>query len=126
MMNRFLDVGDVFEVKKGMHIFTKIPEMMAYSNGDSWDLVEKDVIVDMYPFLEGFYVVTHTGNHSSGQASGYKVWAENLEKKVSINFFQSGGFICKNEPDKIVLKGKAERTWDWEIGADWKASDNGK
>lgn len=116
-----LQEGDIIELKKGMKVYTEVPNTFVYSNrkGD-FELTSTDVEIgkDFENWLEGKYVVVKTNTEGGGTGhgghdvypDGHRVFCENIEHPhIRCNFFQSGCFTAMIKDIKPI--GKAKLTW---------------
>jgi hypothetical protein len=119
MAKKFLTVGDVFLLEKGMQAYVKLPERFIYSNRrQSNTLAETNITVGEMqgPFrakydtseLIGEYVVIKTEHTGGGTGhgphdvypDGHLVHARPTKKRTKqkpISFYQSGCFNAMNE-----------------------------
>ncbi len=125
MNNRATDLlqeGDIIEIRSGDRVYTEAPAHFFYMNKKGcWDLSNGEAVVggELWGYLEGKYVVTHTafggggGNDNDRFPDGHRVYCEKLvesyESAPKLNFYQTGCFTCMI-PDRAPL-GKAEKTW---------------
>lgn len=136
IMEKFLQIGDVIDLKEGMAVYAEVPEGFIFSNRrDSMKekttakIVLGEVLdntlgktLKTNKFL-GKYVVEETtyDGGSTGYDSypdGWKVKARKLkkdgsysDKALSISFYQSGCFTAMIEPKDIQTVGKMKRTF---------------
>lgn len=120
MTNKFLQKGDVIEIEEGHRIYADVPMHFVFSNCKGcYDLTHHDIIVhDDFAYFAGKYVVIKTSTEGGGTGhgnhdvypNGHKVWCVKVDdKKVMIDFFQSGCFTAMIKDIKPV--GKAKLTW---------------
>lgn len=109
-----LHKGDVIELKKGMTVYTEIPETFAYSNRKgSFKLTTTDVEIGkgFENWLEGEYIVVETniGDGGTGHGrhdtypDGYRVFCEKTNNRdIKCNFYQSGCFTAMIKDIKAI------------------------
>lgn len=119
----FMKEGDVFEVKPGMSVQAMVPEHLVYSNRrGSWKLTPHVVNTkeNMFAYLNGKYIVTKTATDGGGSGhgshdvypDGHHIWAEKVDTREKIEFYQSGSFYHCNKGVEPI--GKGELRWIWE------------
>ncbi len=134
--DKFLLVGDVIKIEKGMKIYANIPECFVYSNRRAsrkptkHDICVGDVLdsdgksqYDTSRFI-GEYVITDTRIDGGGTGhgphdifpDGYHVTAVMLEldgsyneNRICIDFYQSGCFTAMILPNEIKPVRKMQR-----------------
>lgn len=105
MNHKFLQVGDVIELKAGHKVYTDIPEKYYYTNRpDSNELTHADVkIGGIHSHLAGEYIVYKTSQDGGGTGhgpndvypDGHHVFAESTDgSRVKVDFYQSGSFTA--------------------------------
>lgn len=117
-----LQTGDVFTLKMGMTVTSRVPAHFLYSNrvGD-WDTTDGYVTPmpnGPFDFFAGNYVVTKTAvdGGSTGHdpyPDGHHVWAQNVDnERLVIEFYQTGCFehMIRNVP--VVGRAEAQK-WSW-------------
>lgn len=137
-MTTKLEVGDVFEARKNMRVYAKIPSHFAYSNTPNdptpvmRDLTVGEIIrrrdghtLDL-GYLKGRYVVEHARSQGGGTAhgphdiypDGWHIRARKLNDDgsynplgIEIEFYQSGAFTVVNKD--VLVVGKLRRLVDF-------------
>lgn len=133
MMNKNLEVGDVFNLTKGMKVYARIPQKFIYANiteksKDANKLSKTDIVIgdkrkttknvfDSAKYI-GEYVVINTAFTGGGTGMGrndvypdghhvvakkLNVKGEYTDKGMEISFYQSGCFTAMIEPETIKV-----------------------
>jgi len=115
-----LQEGDVILIRKGMEVYTEIPQVLVYpldEQDDPWKLVQEFVKVERHlSFLVGRYIVVKTTMDGGSNQSldyypdGHHVHCVKVDNaNIKISFYQTGCFngIIKD----IKPIGKAKLTW---------------
>lgn len=116
-----LQEGDVIELQEGMQIYADIPEHFVYSNKRGYfDMTHSNITLGGdFDYLCGKYIVYKTVNDGGGTGmgphdvypDGYHVFCiKASDKKVKIDFYQSGCFTAMIKDIQPI--GKANLEWE--------------
>lgn len=122
MEDKFLQEGDVIELKEGHEVYANVPSHFVYANRrGNFEMTNSKVkIGGELDYLAGRYIVTKTAMEGGGQGghgphdvypNGHRVYCVSVDNdpKQEVNFYQSGAFTAMITDIKPV--GKAVRTW---------------